>query len=77
MGFTKGFVPSNFIAAQKGAGKEYLYAHDFQEKTTSMKTIPDEVKEEGFYQPNEMGFEKKIKARINYWQKLKALLAKK
>jgi len=69
--------PSHFIAAQKGAGKEYLYAHDFQEKTTSMKTIPDEVKEQGFYQPNEMGFEKKIKARISYWQKLKAMLSKK
>ena len=69
--------PSHFIAAQKGAGKEYVYAHDFQEKTTAMRTIPDEVKEQGFYQPNEMGFEKKIKARISYWQKLKALLSKK
>jgi len=68
--------PSHFIAAQKGAGKKYVYAHDFKEKTTAMKTIPDEVKEEGFYQPNEMGFEKKIKARISYWQKLKAMLSK-
>ena len=67
--------PSNFIAAQRGAGKGYLYAHDFEEKTTTMKTMPEEVKEEGFYQPNEMGFEKKIKARISYWEKLKALLS--
>ncbi len=63
--------PSNFIAAQKGAGKKYEYAHDYKEKTTSMKTIPDEVKEKDFYQPNELGFEKKIKDRINYWQKIK------
>ena len=29
--------PSNFVTAQKGAGKGYLYAHDFKEKTTAMK----------------------------------------
>lgn len=63
--------PANFIAAQKGAGKKYEYAHDYIEKTTPMKTLPDEVKEKDFYQPNELGFEKKIKDRINYWQKIK------
>ena len=30
-----------------------------------MKTIPDEVKEEGFYEPNQLGFEKKIKERMS------------
>lgn len=69
--------PSNFIAAQKGAGKKYEYAHDYKEKTTPMKTIPDEVKEKDFYQPNELGFEKKIKDRINYWQKIKEKFVKK
>jgi putative ATPase len=69
--------PSHFIATQKGAGKEYRYAHDFKEKTTSMKTIPDEVKEKDFYQPNELGFEKKIKDRINYWQRIKEKFFKK
>jgi putative ATPase len=69
--------PSNFIAAKKGAGKEYYYAHDFKEKTTPMDTMPDEIKETNFYQPNDLGFEKKIKHRISYWQKLKALLSKK
>ena len=69
--------PSNFIAAQKGAGKKYEYAHDYKEKTTPMKTIPDEVKEKDFYQPNELGFEKKIKDRINYWQKIKEKFFKK
>jgi putative ATPase len=63
--------PSNIIAAQKGAGKGYVYAHDFPEKTTTMKTIPDEVKETDFYKPNLLGFEKKIKERIDYWKKMK------
>ncbi|MCP5053622.1 MAG: replication-associated recombination protein A [bacterium] len=68
---------SNFIAGGKGAGKGYLYAHDFKEKTTAMETMPGEVKEGGFYEPNELGFEKKVKGRITYWQKLKAMLSKK
>ncbi len=63
--------PSTMIAAQKGAGKGYVYAHDFPEKTTTMKTIPDEVKETDFYKPNLLGFEKKIKERIEYWKKMK------
>jgi putative ATPase len=69
--------PANFIAAKKGAGKEYLYAHDFKEKTTPMITMPEEVKERDFYQPNVLGFEKKIKERIHYWQKIKARFPKK
>jgi putative ATPase len=69
--------PSNFIASQKGAGKGYKYAHDFKEKTTDIKTIPDEVKESDFYIPNEIGFEKKIKERIEYWKKIKSDLEKK
>lgn len=67
--------PSNFIAAQKGAGKTYMYAHDFKEKTTPMETMPEEVKERGFYRPNLMGYEKRIKERIDYWQRIKAALS--
>lgn len=67
--------PSNFIAANKGAGKEYFYAHDFKEKTTAMTTMPEEIEDKDFYRPNELGFEKKIKHRIQYWQKLKQKLS--
>ena len=69
--------PSNFLAAKKGAGKGYLYAHDFKEKTTCMETIPEGVKERNFFKPNDMGFESKIKERINYWKKIKEKLKKK
>jgi putative ATPase len=69
--------PSNFIAAGKGAGKQYKYAHDFKEKTTTMDTMPGEVNERNFYQPNDLGYEKKIKERMTYWQKLKNILSKK
>ena len=69
--------PSNYLAAKKGAGKNYQYAHDFKEKTTTMETLPPGIKESDFFVANEMGFEKKIKERISYWITLKEKLKKK
>ena len=63
--------PDNFIAAGKGAGKDYVYAHDLPEKTTLLKTLQDGLKESGFYEPNDMGFEKNIQQRLAYWKKVK------
>jgi replication-associated recombination protein RarA len=68
--------PDNFIAPGKGAGKDYVYAHDLPEKTSLLKTLPDGLHERGFYEPNDMGFEKNIRQRLAFWQKIKAKLAK-
>jgi putative ATPase len=68
--------PDNFIAAGKGAGKDYVYAHDCPEKTSLLQTLPDGMPERGFYEPNDMGFEKNIRQRLDFWKKLKAKLAK-
>ncbi len=68
--------PDNFIAANKGAGKDYIYAHDRPEKTSLLETLPDGLKERGFFQPNDMGFEKNIQQRLAFWQKIKDKLAK-
>jgi len=69
--------PDNLVAAKKGAGKGYLYAHDFKEKTTIMETLPDGLPEKDFFTPNEAGFEKKIKERLDFWKTLKESLQKK
>jgi len=69
--------PDNFIAAGKGAGKDYVYAHDRPEKTSLLQTLPEGVKEKEFYEPGSMGFEKSIRERMAYWQKIKDELAKK
>ena len=68
--------PSNFLNRRKGAGKGYAYAHDFPEKTTTLETMPEEIEERGIYKPNLLGFEKKIKERIEYWENLKKELKK-
>jgi putative ATPase len=69
--------PDNFIAAGKGAGKGYVYAHDCPEKTSLLKTLPEGVKEKDFFEPGSMGFEKSIRERMAYWQKIKDELKKK
>ncbi len=63
--------PDNFIAAGKGAGKGYIYAHDCPEKTSLLPTLPVGVSERGFYEPSGMGFEKNIRERLAYWKKIK------
>jgi putative ATPase len=67
--------PDNFIAAGKGAGKDYVYAHDLPEKTSLLQTLPPGVAERDFYEPDGMGFEKNIRERMAYWKKLKDKLA--
>ncbi len=69
--------PDNFIAAGKGAGKDYVYAHDRPEKTSLLKTLPEGVEEKEFYEPGSMGFEKNIRERLAYWKKIKDELNKK
>jgi putative ATPase len=68
--------PDNFIAAGKGAGKGYVYAHDLPEKTSLLRTLPDGVVEKDFYEPGSMGFEKHIRERLAYWKKIKAEMLK-
>lgn len=69
--------PSDTVAVQRGAGQGYLYAHDCPEKTTAMKTLPDAVSERDFFKPGVMGFEKKIRERMDYWLAIKKRLAEK
>lgn len=69
--------PSDFIATGKGAGKGYVYAHDRKEKTSVMDTLPDAVRGMPFYNPHDLGFEKTIRNRIEYWKKVKSEMKKK
>jgi putative ATPase len=69
--------PDNFIAAAKGAGAGYVYAHDLPEKTSLLRTMPEGVREKDFYQPGTLGFEKHVRERMQYWKKVKDELRKK
>ena len=69
--------PDNFIAAAKGAGEGYVYAHDLPEKTSLLETMPEGVRERDFYEPGTLGFEKHVRERMQYWKKVKDELRKK
>ena len=49
-----------------GYGKDYKLAHDYQDKLTTMRTVPDEVLGHQYYAPTEQGREKLFKQRIDY-----------
>ena len=47
-----------------GYGKGYQYAHDTQEKITSMQCLPDSLLGREYYRPTEQGVEGRFKARL-------------
>ena len=53
-------------------GKGYQYAHDTEEKLTTMQCLPDSLLGRTYYEPGEHGLETKFKARLEYireWKK--------
>jgi putative ATPase len=68
--------PETKLMKDTGYGEGYQYAHDFKEKTTNMKTLPKELLNLSFFSPENIGFEKQILQRYNYWKKLKERLKK-
>ena len=45
-------------------GKGYQYAHDYEEKMTSMQCLPDSLVGREYYKPTEQGLETKYKAKL-------------
>lgn len=48
-----------------GNGRNYQYAHDYNIPVTDMNCLPDKIKEKKYYFPKEIGFEKKLKDRLD------------
>jgi putative ATPase len=63
--------PVTKLMKEVGYGKDYAYAHDFEFSTTAMETLPDKLVGRKYYSPGEMGFEKEIKKRVEWWLKVK------
>ena len=51
------------LMKELGYGKDYQYAHDFEEKVTAMQCLPDSLKDRQYYNPTEQGNEGRFKAR--------------
>jgi len=57
-------------------GKGYEYAHDSPFTTTDMGAFPDRFKGRKYYVPGNLGLEKDIKKRIEWWEKIKVQITK-
>ncbi|MDH3829532.1 MAG: replication-associated recombination protein A, partial [Desulfobacterales bacterium] len=53
-----------------GYGKDYKYAHNYQDAVVAQEYLPDKLKGQHFYAPTSRGFEKTIKARLDKWRQL-------
>jgi putative ATPase len=47
-----------------GYGRDYQYAHDFEEQTAAMECLPDALAGRRFYEPKDVGFEAEIRKRL-------------
>ena len=54
-----------------GYGKGYVYDHATEEGFSGQNYFPDGVARGNFYRPGELGFEREVKKRLEYWDKLR------
>ncbi len=63
--------PVTNLMKKFGYGKGYKYPHDYEYGFVKQDYFPNGVKNKKFYNPKEFGFEREIKKRIEWWNKLK------
>jgi len=59
------------LMKQIGYGKGYSYDHDTPEGFSGQNYFPDDMKRRRFYEPVDRGFEREIRKRLEYWDRLR------
>jgi putative ATPase len=57
------------LMKQLGYGKDYKYSHDFPKHWVSQDFLPKEIQGEVFYEPTDIGFEKRIREYLEWLKK--------
>ena len=57
--------------AKLGYGKGYKYPHDYVEQVVAQEYLPEELSGARYYEPGEAGFERDIRKRLAFWDKLR------
>ncbi len=55
-----------------GYSEGYVYDHDAEDGFSGRNYFPDEMERTRFYDPKELGFEREVRKRLDYWTKLRA-----
>ncbi len=63
-------APTRYMLEQ-GYGKGYIYDHDTPNTFSGQNYFPDELKRQKYYSPNDLGFERELKKRIEYFHLLR------
>jgi len=59
------------LMKEEGYGAGYAYDHDTAEGFSGQDYFPDDMEHARFYDPPERGFEREIRKRLAYWDKLR------
>ena len=59
------------LMKKEGYGAGYQYDHDTPEGFSGQDYFPDEMERRQFYDPPERGFEREIRKRLAYWNRLR------
>jgi len=54
-----------------GYGKDYIYEPDTADGFSGQNCFPESMPRQTFYRPKEIGFEREIKKRLDYWNGLR------
>jgi putative ATPase len=54
-----------------GYGKDYKYAHNYEDNVVDQDHLPQELSGRNYYTPGESGYEKQIKERLKFWDERK------
>jgi putative ATPase len=64
------------LMRELGYSEGYVYDPDTEEGFSGLNYFPDALPRQSFYRPVERGFEREIKKRLEYWEKLRVSKAK-
>ena len=59
------------LMKEQGYGKGYLYDHDQPDGFSGQDYFPEEMERETYYKPVERGFEREVRKRLDYWERLR------
>jgi putative ATPase len=59
------------LMRQEGYGADYLYDHDQPDAFSGQDYWPDALGRRKLYEPAERGFEREVRKRLEYWEKLR------
>ncbi|MDX1781867.1 MAG: replication-associated recombination protein A [Thalassovita sp.] len=59
------------LMKEQGYGDGYAYDHDAEDGFSGQNYFPDTMRRESFYLPVERGFERELKKRLDYFEKLR------